>query len=112
MTTDPNQLTEVISQHPRLVAVAAFCALIAGFVALWSALLEMEALDLVNTKLPPDKQHPVLGNFQYFAVRSEYEKLFPGGTLLQKSDKAKLLAITIFLGGMFLQVLLNRLWPL
>lgn len=110
MTTDPNQLREVL-QHPRMFAVAVLCVLISGFVGLWSALLEMEALALVNSKRPPEKQYPIIrGNFRYFEVRSEYEKFFPSGTLLEKSDKLKVLAIGIFLGGLIFQVLLNRLW--
>jgi hypothetical protein len=94
-----------------MIAVAAICAFVAGFFGLWNALLEMEVLDLVNTKRPPEKQYPVLwGNYRYFEVRSEYKKLFPSGTLLQKADKVKLIAIGIFLGGLILQLLLNRLW--
>jgi hypothetical protein len=112
MTTDPNQLREVVSQHPRTIAVAAICAFIAGFFGLWNALLEMEVVDLVNAKLPPEKQYPIFwGNFRYFDLRSEYKKLFPSGTLLEKADKVKLMAVFIFIGGLFLQVLVNRLWP-
>jgi hypothetical protein len=110
MTTAPNQLSDVL-QHPRMIAVAAICVFIAGFFGLWSALLDMEALDLVNAKRPPEKQFPVLGNFQYFEVRSEYKRLFPSGTLLEKSDKVKVMAIGIFIGGLILQLFLNRLWP-
>ncbi len=49
-----------MSQDIRLIAVAAICAFIAGFFGLWNALLEMEVLDLVNAKLPPEKQYPLL----------------------------------------------------
>ena len=93
----------------REIAVAAICAFISGFFGLWNALLEMEALDLVNTKLPAEKQHPWLwGNFRYFDLRRDYKTMFPSGTLLQRADKMKLIALSIFFGGLVLQLLLNR----
>ena len=71
----------------------------------------MEVLDLVNAKLPADKQYPLLrGNYRYFELRREYKKLFPSGTLLRKADKVKLIAISILLGGIIFQFLLNRVW--
>ena len=100
-----------MSQDIREIAVAAISAFIAGFFGLWNALLEMEVLDIVNAKLPPEKQYPLLwGNYRYFELRSEYKKLFPSGTLLRKADKVKLIAISIFFGGIILQFLLNRVW--
>jgi hypothetical protein len=72
----------------------------------------MEAFDLVHAKLPPEKQYPFVGaDFRRFELRSEYKKLFPNGTLLQKAFEVRLLAVGILLGGMFLQLLLNRVWP-
>jgi hypothetical protein len=95
----------------RAIPVAAICAFIAGFFGLWNALIELEVVDVVNAKLPTEKQYPVLwGNYRYFALRSEYKRLFPGGTLLRKADKVKLTAAIIFLGGIALQILLNRVW--
>ena len=100
-----------MSQEIRAIAVAAICAFIAGFFGLWNALIEMEVVDVVNAKLPPEKQYPVLwGRYRYFELRSEYRRLFPSGTLLRKADKVKLIAISIFLGGFILQFLLNRVW--
>jgi hypothetical protein len=100
-----------MNQEIREMAVVVICAFIAGFFGLWNALLEMEVLDLVNTKLPPEKQYPLLGwNYRYFELRREYKKMFPSGTLLQKADKVKLIAISIFFGGIILQFLLNRAW--
>jgi hypothetical protein len=100
-----------MSQDIREIAVAATGAFIAGFFGLWSALLEMEVLDLVNKKLPPEKQYPVLwGNYRYYKLRSEYKELFPGGTLLWKADKVKLIGNSIFFGGIILQFLINRVW--
>ena len=94
----------------REIAVVAICAFIAGCFGCWNALLEMEVLDLVNTKLPAEKQYPLLGrNFRYFDLRRDYRTLFPSGTLLKKADKAKLIALSIFLGGLILQFLLNRI---
>jgi hypothetical protein len=85
------------------VAIRAF---IAGWFGLWNALLEMEVLDLVNAKLPPEKQYPLLwGNYRYFELRSEYKKIFPSGTLLRKTDRVKLIAVSIMLGGIVLQLL-------
>ena len=101
----------MFSVNLREIAVAAICAFIAGFFGLWNALLEMEVLDLVNGKRPREKQYPLLfGNYPYFEVRSEYKKLFPNGTLLQKADKVKLIAASIFFGGIIVQFLLNRVW--
>jgi hypothetical protein len=57
-----------VSQHVREIAVVAICAFIAGFFALWNALLEMEVLDLVNAKLPPEKQYPLL--WQNYGISS------------------------------------------
>ena len=100
-----------MSENIREIAVAAICAFIAGFFGLWNALIEMEVLDLVNAKLLPEKQYPLLwGNYRYFELRGEYKKLFPSGTLLRKADKVKLIAICIFFGGIILQFLLNRVW--
>ena len=100
-----------MSEGIREIAVAAVCAFVAGFFGLRNALLEMEILDLVNAKQPPEKQYPLLwGNYRYFELRAEYKKLFPSGTLLRKADQLKLIAITIFLGGIILQFLLNRVW--
>jgi hypothetical protein len=62
----------------------------------------------VNAKLPSEKQYPLLwGNYRYFELQREYKKLFSSGTLLRKADKVKLIAISIFLGGIILQFLLN-----
>ena len=100
-----------MSQDIRVIATAAISAFIAGVFGLWNALLEMEVLDLVNAKLPPEKQYPLFwGNYRYFELRSEYKKLFPSGALLRKADKIKLIAISIFLGGFILQFLANRVW--
>lgn len=100
-----------MSQGIREIAFVAICAFVAGFFGLWSALLEMEVLDLVNAKLPPKKQYPRLwGNYRYFDLRGEYKKLFPSGTLLRKADQIKLIAMGIFFGGIILQFLLNRVW--
>jgi hypothetical protein len=91
------------------IAVAAICAFVAGWFGLWNALVEMEVLDLVNAKRRPQQQYPVLwGNYRYFQVRGEYKTLFPGGTLLRKADRIKVIAAGIFLGGFVLQFLLNR----
>jgi hypothetical protein len=76
-----------MNQNIREMAVVVICAFIAGFFGLWNALLEMEVLDLVNTKLPPEKQYPLLwGNHRYFELRREYKKMFPSGTLLQRAE--------------------------
>ena len=100
-----------MNQDIRGIAIAVTCAFIAGLFGLWNALLEMEVLDLVNSKLTPEKQYRLLwGNHRYFELRSEYKKLFPSGALLRKADKIKLIAISIFLGGIFLQILVNQLW--
>jgi hypothetical protein len=100
-----------MSQDIRVIAIAVICAFIAGLFGLWNALLEMEVQDLVNAKLPPEKQYPLFwGNYRYFELRSEYKKLFPNGALLRKADKIKLIAISIFLGGFILQFFVNRVW--
>jgi hypothetical protein len=92
-----------------MIAVAAVCAFIAGLFGLWSALLEMKVLDLVNAKLPPERRYPLLwGNHRYLELRSEYKRLFPSGSLLRKADKVRMIAISIFLGGIVVQFLLNR----
>ena len=97
----------------REMAVVVICAFIAGFFGLWNALLEMEVLDLVNTKLPPEKQYPPLwANYRYYDLRRDYKKMFPSGTLLQKADKVKLIALSIFLVGIILQLLMNRVLAL
>jgi hypothetical protein len=93
----------------REIAVVVICACIAGSFGLWNALIETEVLDLVNTKLPPDKQYPLFWvNYRYFDLRREYKKMFPGGILLQKSDKVKVIALSIFFSGFILQFILNR----
>jgi hypothetical protein len=98
-----------MNQDIRGMAVVVICAFIAGFFGLWNALLEMEVLDLVNTKLPPERHYPLIwGNHRYFELRREYKKMFPSGTPLQKADKVKMIAISIFFGGIILQFLLNR----
>ena len=94
-----------MSQDIREMAVVVICAFIAGFFGLWNALLEMEVLDLVNTKL-------LWANYRYYDLRRDYKKMFPSGTLLQKADKVKLIALSIFLGGIILQFLLNRVLAL
>jgi len=92
----------VVGQDFGGVAVVAVFAFIAGFFGLWNALIEMEVVDLVNAKPPPEKQYPLLwGNYRYFDLRKEYKTLFPSGTLLRKADKVKVIMISIFLSGLF-----------
>ena len=92
------------------VAVVAICAFVAGLFGLWNTIIEMDVLDLVNTRRPPDKQYPLFGrNYPYFQLREDYKRFFPNGTLLRKADRVKLVAATIFFGGIIVQFLLNRL---
>ena len=99
-----------MSQELKGIAVAAVCAFIAGFFGLWNALIEMEVVDLVNAKLPPEKRYPELrGNYRYFELRRDYKRLFPSGPLLRRADLIKLVAVGILLCGLILQFALNHL---
>ena len=79
-----------MNQDTRGIAIAVTCAFIAGLFGLWNALLEMEVLDLVNSKLTPEKQYRLLwGNHRYFELRSEYKKLFPEWCLATEGGQNK-----------------------
>ena len=57
----------------------------------------------------PERQYPLFSQkYSYYALRKDYKTLFPDGTLLRNADRVKLVAISIFLGAIILQVFLNH----
>jgi len=100
-----------MSHDVREIGVAVIGAFVAGFFGLWNAILEMDILDQVNKKLPPERQYPEFSRtYRNFALRQDYRTLFPDGTLLRRADRVKLVALGIFLGGIALQVFINHAW--
>jgi len=65
----------------------AICIVGVGISGLWSGILWMDAIDEVNQLLPKERQFPIIfSNLSYFKIRREYQRLYPAGKLVKKSD--------------------------
>jgi hypothetical protein len=71
-----------------------FVALSFGYLTftLWAVVLEADILSAVNSRLPQDKQFPLIGNHRTFELWRQYKILFPDGRLHTQSTR-------LFIGG-------------
>ena len=90
--------------------IAALFAIVIGGCGLWCALLTMEMTDQVNSMLPREKQFPIIGsNWRFFALRSEYRRLFPEGSLLKQTNILFVIMFGSGIGIFTLLALLSRM---
>lgn len=74
-----------MNQDIEEIVIAAIFAFVAGWFGLWNALIEMEVLDLVNAKLPPNKQYPVLwGIIAISSFGASIRAFFPAAACYEK----------------------------
>jgi len=73
-----------------------------GIVCLvWSNIVIMDIETMVNTKLPWEKQHPLIGSRgNYWELRRQYREFFPGGNLLRKSSRLLVIGLVSFFGSL------------
>jgi hypothetical protein len=64
-----------------------FVTLLIGYFTciIWAVVLNMDILTEVNSRLPQDKQFPLIGRSRMHELYAQYKILFPQGKLLGRS---------------------------
>jgi len=64
---------------------------------LWAGLIALDMTDIVNTRMPPSEQFPILfANHRFYDLRRKYRELFPEGDLVKRHDRLWVITASSF----------------
>jgi hypothetical protein len=66
--------------------------------------------DLVNAKIPPAEQFPILfANHRFYDLRRKYRELFPDGDVVKRHDRLWIIAASSLVLTVLTQLILQSL---